>query len=156
MVTLDDDPAEGVDVLLEYLYTFEEPDFDKNAGQILTRAEHAFTLGDKYSLPQLRLFGLQQLSICIHAEFSNWAGKSDAIKERMLTQICRIWSWEQQGSGVIRELCLDCISNMAQSELQSMTMDGRFAALVFDHGQFSLDLIQHLFAKLPGRLNYEW
>lgn len=141
VVTLNDDPPEGVDVLLEYLYTLAKPNFGKRAGQRHIRAEHAFTLGDKYGLPQLRSFGSQMLVQCVNSEFSTWHGKPDRIKQRMLGQIERIWSWQLEGSDFIRDICLWNLSRMPQSEPDSMMRDERFVALVSEQRQFSLDLI---------------
>jgi len=55
-ITLDNDDADGIDIMFVYLYTLEPP-----RSLSITDAEQCFLLGDKYALPALREAGYQQI-----------------------------------------------------------------------------------------------
>lgn len=144
-MNLDMDPVEGVDVLLEYLYTHEKPNFNKKPGKVHLRAEYAFVLGDKYGLPELRDFGQQKLIQHINTCFNSWKPRTDAEKEQMYIQIEHIWSWQQEGSEEIRSTCLRHLCTDT-----SVLEDKEFMDLISHQRQFSTDLIKQLLAELSA------
>lgn len=91
---LKDDPPEGVDVMLEYLYTLAEPTFDKPVNLSYERAEGAFIMGYKYNLHALKAFGRAKMSTSISSLISTWDWQistiSDAIEEEFIARIASL------------------------------------------------------------------
>ncbi|KAK5094189.1 hypothetical protein LTR70_004239 [Exophiala xenobiotica] len=106
IVTLDDDDPEGVQLLLEYLYTLDLTYSCAKYGEI------AYLLGDKYGLLPLRTAGKNQLI--------RWFGKGtrvlDSLKDEKkaayLYDLGRLWSWEMEDVTEIKDAVLAglCIS----------------------------------------------
>lgn len=140
-VKLNDDPPEGVDVLLEYLYTLGPPDFKTPDGKSLTRAEHAFVLGDKYGLPELSMCGRKKLEECIQDDFKYWDQKSEIQKKSMMSLINKIWSCKQVEADVLRSFILQRLSSMSVS----MIDDELFTAMLWENKDFGKAFFRHLF-----------
>lgn len=140
MVKLDGDPIEGVEVLLEYLYTLGPPDFNKVAGESYIRAEYAYTLGDKYGLRQLQTFGREKLYEAIKDDVKGWEKKNKTEKQQMIELIEKIWSWKQKDFISMRELCVQRLSMMSVSMLE----DEGFIDLVYGNRKLGTAWMKHL------------
>lgn len=142
IVNLDEDDPEGVDVLLEYLYTLTEPTVNKAADKKHVRAEQAFIMGDKYGLGQLKTFGREKLYEGIQDDFRYWDKKTAAQKMEMVARLEKIWSWQQLGSAAIRDLCLKKLGTMSDSMLE----DDRFMDLVWRQRVFGTAFMKYIFS----------
>ncbi|KAK5942850.1 hypothetical protein PMZ80_005416 [Knufia obscura] len=107
-VNLDEDPQDGVDMMLEYLYTLQKPIHPTRA-----KAETVYTIADKYDLQQLRLQALDVLMNHTGMICFSWERKSEEEKADTIDWIRKVRSWEQQNFAQLREICLRRLSGMS-------------------------------------------
>ena len=81
-INLNDDPADGIAMVLEHLYTLEIPFLPT-----MYHAKWAFTLGDKYSLPKLRGAGAVRLIFFHRLFWDAWVHFNDELKIRHLEHL---------------------------------------------------------------------
>lgn len=141
-MNLDEDPQDGVDMMLEYLYTLQKPIHPTRA-----KAETVYTIADKYDLQQLRLQALDVLMSHTGMICSSWERKSEEEKADTIDWIRKVRSWEQQDSAQLREICLRRLSGMSASMLDHEP----FKKLLLEDDGFCMDFIKAMKQEVrPG------
>ncbi|KAK5077707.1 hypothetical protein LTR70_001983 [Exophiala xenobiotica] len=144
-ITLDNDVPDGVDMLLVYLYTLELPNLANKQvyPQSGSAARDAYFLGDKYNLPCLRDHGRTTLIHQIRTRLNTWYEKEDAMKERWIRFIGKVWKWTIEDSDQVREAILDALMSTSQAIIE----DGRFQALMKENEEFLMAFLRALAKK---------
>lgn len=137
IIMLDDDPPDGVQVLLEYLYTLEEPLIST-----LGEAEHAYLLGDKYGLPILRDAGKKSLIGMWGLTAAVFEWLPDYIKMDYLESIQELWSWTLDDVKEIQDVALAGLCSSARSG--ALLHHQGFRNLLWQNKGFCIELMTAL------------
>lgn len=143
-----DDPGEGVDAMLEYLYTFESPNFEGSPCGSHVKAEGAFIMGDKYDLGPLKELGRKKLLDNIQTSVRGWQSNPDQIDEEVqrliINAIARLWTLQQDGSDSLREECLEYLCTIPGVIRDSH----QFQTLVNTNSAFRNQFVRHILSTM--------
>ncbi|KAK5077708.1 hypothetical protein LTR70_001984 [Exophiala xenobiotica] len=132
-ITLNDDDAEGVDLMLVYLYTLEVSKlFD------ITTAEMCFTLGDKYDLQVFRTAGYEHL--LSRLDWTIWSLQDESAKTLFVAFLYQLWTWNMKDSDDLRAAVVQNFSRLGRALIEYEP----FQKLLEVNAAFSLALVRAL------------
>lgn len=119
---MNDDPSEGIAIMIEYLYTLELPPL---VG--LTQAKDVYFLGDKYELPKLRDHAASCYSDCLAIICKPHVYSENASKEWMLSIVEDLWMWTIPGTDKLKQVVLDCLCQSASKVIEDEVFQDFFS-----------------------------
>ena len=149
-INLDDDTADGVNLLLEFLYTLQIPTWGSGTVAFAT-AERAFFLGDKYGVPSLRDAGLSKLKEYVTNVTEAWVKYGAGVNVSWVNRFDGVWSWDQEGSGALRETIISALLPISKTVIELV----EFQDLVWKNRDFGLAFMRAITAERLVRVS-EW